>query len=43
MTFNACFNGESLGFGTKLGFTALREGTINGAGSVAIDWFRFTK
>lgn len=34
---------EGKWIGAKLGFTALREGTINDAGSIAIDWFRFTK
>ncbi|MES2240143.1 MAG: glycoside hydrolase 43 family protein [Bacteroidota bacterium] len=34
---------EGKWIGAKLGFTALREGKINDAGSVDIDWFRFTK
>jgi beta-xylosidase len=29
--------------GAKIGFAALREGKINDAGSVAIDWIRFNK
>ena len=34
---------EGKWIGAKLGFTALREGVINDAGNVAIDWFRFNK
>jgi beta-xylosidase len=34
---------EGKWIGAKLGFTALREGKINDAGSIDIDWFRFTK
>ena len=34
---------EGKWIGAKVGFTALREGKINDAGSVAIDWFRFNK
>jgi beta-xylosidase len=34
---------EGKWIGAKIGLTALREGNINDAGSVAIDWFRFTK
>ena len=34
---------EGKWIGAKLGFTALREGKINDAGSVDIDWFRFNK
>ncbi len=34
---------EGKWIGAKLGFTALREGTINDAGSLKIDWFRFEK
>ena len=34
---------EGKWIGAKIGFLALREGIINDAGSVAIDWFRITK
>lgn len=34
---------EGKWIGAKLGITALREGKINDAGSVNIDWFRFNK
>ncbi|HTG64930.1 MAG TPA: glycoside hydrolase 43 family protein [Flavobacterium sp.] len=34
---------EGKWIGAKIGLTALREGKINDAGSVDIDWFRFTK
>ena len=34
---------EGKWIGAKIGLTALREGKINDAGSVAVDWFRFTK
>ncbi|HJR99429.1 MAG TPA: hypothetical protein VJ780_00735, partial [Flavobacterium sp.] len=34
---------EGKWIGAKVGLTALREGTINDAGNVAIDWFRFNK
>lgn len=34
---------EGKWIGAKLGFTALRDGEINDAGSVDIDWFRFNK
>ena len=34
---------EGKWIGAKLGFLALRNGTINDAGSVRIDWFRVTK
>ncbi|MBA4320155.1 MAG: glycoside hydrolase [Flavobacterium sp.] len=34
---------EGKWIGAKLGFLALRNGTINDAGSVRIDWFRITK
>lgn len=34
---------EGKWIGAKIGFTALREGVINDAGNVAIDWFRFNK
>ena len=34
---------EGKWIGAKIGLTAFREGNINDAGSVAIDWFRFTK
>ena len=34
---------EGKWIGAKLGFTALREGKINDAGSLNIDWIRFTK
>ena len=33
---------EGKWIGAKIGFVALREGIINDAGSVAIDWFRIT-
>jgi beta-xylosidase len=33
---------EGKWIGAKVGFVALREGIINDAGSVAIDWFRIT-
>ncbi len=33
---------EGKWIGAKIGFLALREGVINDAGSVAIDWFRIT-
>ncbi|PXY45857.1 glycoside hydrolase family 43 protein [Flavobacterium hydrophilum] len=33
---------EGKWIGAKIGFLALREGIINDAGSVAIDWFRIT-
>ena len=38
--FKSC---EGKWIGAKVGFTALREGKINDAGSVNIDWFRFNK
>jgi beta-xylosidase len=34
---------EGKWIGAKIGFLALRQGFINDAGSVAIDWFRITK
>lgn len=34
---------EGKWIGAKIGLLALREGIINDAGSVAIDWFRITK
>jgi len=34
---------EGKWIGAKMGFLALREGFINDAGSVAIDWFRVTE
>jgi beta-xylosidase len=34
---------EGKWIGAKIGFLALRNGTINDAGNVAIDWFRVTK
>jgi beta-xylosidase len=34
---------EGKWIGAKIGFLALRQGFINDAGSVAIDWFRLTK
>ncbi len=34
---------EGKWIGAKIGFLALREGIINDAGNVAIDWFRITK
>ena len=34
---------EGRWIGAKIGFTALRQGIINDAGNVAIDWFRITK
>ncbi|TDE05796.1 glycoside hydrolase family 43 protein [Flavobacterium sandaracinum] len=34
---------EGKWIGAKLGFTALREGKVNDAGSLAIDWIRFNK
>ena len=34
---------EGKWIGAKMGFVALRDGSINDAGSVAIDWFRVTK
>lgn len=34
---------EGKWIGAKIGLTALREGKINDAGSIDIDWFRFTK
>lgn len=34
---------EGKWIGAKIGFVALREGVINDAGNVAIDWFRITK
>jgi beta-xylosidase len=34
---------EGKWIGAKLGFLALRNGNINDAGSVRIDWFRITK
>nr|WP_246236293.1 glycoside hydrolase 43 family protein [Flavobacterium ajazii] len=34
---------EGKWIGAKMGFLALREGVINDAGNVAIDWFRVTK
>lgn len=34
---------EGKWIGAKIGFFALRQGFINDAGSVAIDWFRVTK
>lgn len=34
---------EGKWIGAKIGFLALREGIINDAGSVAIDWFRINK
>lgn len=34
---------EGKWIGAKIGFTALREGVINDAGSLNIDWFRFDK
>jgi beta-xylosidase len=34
---------EGKWIGAKLGFLALRNGTINDAGSVRLDWFRVTK
>ncbi|MEY4382961.1 MAG: hypothetical protein RI995_503 [Bacteroidota bacterium] len=34
---------EGLWIGAKLGFVALREGIINNAGFVNLDWFRITK
>jgi beta-xylosidase len=34
---------EGKWIGAKIGFLALRQGVINDAGSVAIDWFRITK
>jgi beta-xylosidase len=34
---------EGKWIGAKLGFLALRNGIINDAGSVRIDWFRVTK
>ena len=33
---------EGKWIGAKIGFVALREGIINDAGSVAVDWFRIT-
>ncbi|REH01815.1 glycoside hydrolase family 43 protein [Flavobacterium aquicola] len=34
---------EGKWIGAKIGFTALRQGVINDAGNVEIDWFRVTK
>ena len=34
---------EGKWIGAKIGFLALRNGIINDAGSVRIDWFRITK
>ncbi|MEO8239501.1 MAG: glycoside hydrolase 43 family protein [Flavobacterium sp.] len=34
---------EGKWIGAKIGFLALRDGVINDAGNVAIDWFRITK
>jgi hypothetical protein len=34
---------EGKWIGAKLGFVALRNGFINDAGNVAIDWIRFNK
>jgi beta-xylosidase len=34
---------EGKWIGAKIGFTALRQGIINDAGNVEIDWFRITK
>lgn len=34
---------EGKWIGAKIGFLALRNGTINDAGSVRVDWFRITK
>lgn len=34
---------EGKWIGAKIGFVALRQGFINDAGNVAIDWFRITK
>ncbi|MBF4469949.1 glycoside hydrolase 43 family protein [Flavobacterium sp. HJJ] len=34
---------EGRWIGAKIGFTALRQGVINDAGNVEIDWFRITK
>ena len=34
---------EGKWIGAKIGFLALREGVINDAGSVDIDWIRFNK
>ncbi|NLP58706.1 glycoside hydrolase 43 family protein [Lutibacter sp. B1] len=45
--FNAIGNSftarEGKWIGAKIGFLALREGKINDAGNVDIDWFRFNK
>jgi len=34
---------EGTWIGSKIGYVALREGTINNAGYVNVDWFRMTK
>lgn len=34
---------EGMWIGAKMGFYALREGAINDAGAVDIDWFRIEK